>query len=54
MLEKYDVPVMYIPIVKTKAELEQVLERDINTVGAELIIESENSDFHNKELISTN
>jgi glycerophosphoryl diester phosphodiesterase len=51
VLEKYDIPVMYIPIVKTKAELEQVLERDINTVGAEIIIESENSDFHNKELI---
>ena len=51
VLEKYDVPVMYIPIVKTKAELEQVLERDINTVGAEIILESEDSDFHNKELI---
>ena len=50
-LEKYDVPVMYIPIVKTKAELDQVLERDINTVGAEIIIESESSDFHNKEYI---
>ena len=51
VLEKYDVPVMYIPIVKTKAELDQVLERDINTVGAEIIIESESSDFHNKEYI---
>ena len=51
VLEKFDVPVMYIPIVKTRLELEQVLERDINTVGAEIIIESENSDFHNKELI---
>lgn len=51
VLEKYDVPVMYIPIVKTRPELEQVLERDINTVGAEVIIESEDSDFHNKELI---
>lgn len=51
VLEKYDIPVMYIPIVKTKAELDQVLERDINTVGAEIIIESESSDFHNKEYI---
>lgn len=51
VLEKYDVPVMYIPIVKTKAELDQALERDINTVGAEIIIESESSDFHNKEYI---
>lgn len=50
-LEKYNIPVMYIPIVKTKAELEQVLGRNINTVGVEIIIESENNDFYNKELI---
>lgn len=51
VLEQYEIPVMFIPIVKTKAELERVLDRKINTVGVEIIIESENSDFYNQELI---
>lgn len=51
VLEQYDVPVMYIPIVKNARELNQVLARNINTVGVEVIISSEQSDFYNLEII---
>jgi glycerophosphoryl diester phosphodiesterase len=51
VLERYEVPVMYIPIVKNERELNRVLNRAIKTVGAELIIESEQSDFNNAEII---
>ncbi|WP_028551599.1 glycerophosphodiester phosphodiesterase family protein [Paenibacillus sp. UNC451MF] len=50
-MEQYEIPVMYIPIVKNERELAQVLERNINTVGVEVIISSEKSDFYNLEII---
>lgn len=50
-LEQYEIPVMYIPIVYNEQELRKVLERQINTVGAEIIIESEESDFYDLRII---
>ncbi|CAG7615185.1 hypothetical protein PAESOLCIP111_01787 [Paenibacillus solanacearum] len=50
-LERYEVPVMYIPIVKKDSELRRVLSRNIHTVAVEVIIGSEQSDFYNLEVI---
>ncbi|CAG7656500.1 glycerophosphodiester phosphodiesterase family protein [Paenibacillus allorhizosphaerae] len=51
MLEQYEVPVMYIPIVKKESELHRVLSRNIHTVAVEVIIGSEQSEFYNLEVV---
>ncbi|RYM05198.1 glycerophosphodiester phosphodiesterase family protein [Sporolactobacillus sp. THM7-7] len=50
-LERLNVPVMYMPIVKRRSELAEVLNRPINTVGAELIMENKESDLNSDPLI---